>query len=432
MNDSDRQRPWSKYSKESSAFIKQNPEAKAVLKANNKAKKKESMEEKKEKKLERLVGTLKDDKEFIEFLAANKAIKTKENIWKNDIVNPQQLETVEAEPSTVESDAPIESNIKKKEEQDNTKKMTKANDDDADFENGRLYVRNLHYGCREEDLEILFKPYGPLVEVNMPIDNFSKKPKGFAHVTCMFPEKALKAFNDLDGKVFQGRMLHILPGKTKEDPSEADVISEGMNFKKKKELELKKKAQSNHNWNSLFINSDSVANLMSARYNVDKSQIFDAHSSASKNKAGNSIAVKLAVGETQIVNDMRKFLIRNGVKLDAFNSDTTQRSKTIILIKNLPNNTNEEEVRDLLKKQGINDMKRLVMPEFGIACLIEFGERQEARDAFKKLAYKKFKTGPLYLEWAPVDIFEGDSEEKEKLEKEEAEEKRKETEVNNI
>ena len=77
-------------------------------------------------------------------------------------------------------------------------------------------------------------------------------------------------------------------------------------------------------------------------------------------------------------------------------------------------------------------MMRLVMPEFGIACLIEFGERQEARDAFKKLAYKKFKTGPLYLEWAPVDIFEGDSEEKEKLEKEEAEEKRKETEVNNI
>ena len=41
--------------------------------------------EKKEKKLEQLVGDLKDDKEFIEFLEANKAIKSKENIWKNDI-----------------------------------------------------------------------------------------------------------------------------------------------------------------------------------------------------------------------------------------------------------------------------------------------------------------------------------------------------------
>jgi multiple RNA-binding domain-containing protein 1 len=288
-----------------------------------------------------------------------------------------------------------------------------------------LYVRNLHYGCKEEDLETLFKPYGPLVEVNMPIDNFSKKPKGFAHITCMFPEKALKAFTDLDGKIFQGRMLHILPGKTKDDAAESTADS--LNFKKKKELEQKKKAQSNHNWNSLFINSDSVANLMAARYNVDKSQLFDVHTSTNKNKAGNSIAVKLAVGETQIVNDMRKFLIRNGVKLDSFNStsDSTQRSKTVILIKNLPNNTNENEIKELLKKQGVNDMKRLVMPEYGVACLIEFNERQEARDCFKKLAYKKFKTGPLYLEWAPVDIFEGDQDELEKIKKEDAEEEKK-------
>lgn len=47
------------------------------------------------------------------------------------------------------------------------------------------------------------------------------------------------------------------------------------------------------------------------------------------------------------------------------------------------------------------------MPEYGIAALIEFNERQEARDAFKKLAYRKFKSLPLYLEWAPIDVFDG-------------------------
>lgn len=51
--------------------------------------------------------------------------------------------------------------------------------------------------------------------------------------------------------------------------------------------------------------------------------------------------------------------------------------------------------------------ERLIMPEYGIAALIEFNERQEARDAFKKLAYRKFKSLPLYLEWAPVDVFDG-------------------------
>lgn len=170
---------------------------------------------------------------------------------------------------------------------------------------------------------------------------------------------------------------------------------------------MKKKAQSSHNWNTLFINQNSVANLMSSKYKIDKSEIYDVHSTGRKNT---SVAVKLAVGETQIVNDIKKFLIRNGVKLDAFNTTSTERSKTVILIKNLPNDTTESELRQYLTKNGVEDgIKRFVMPEFGIATLIEFNERQEARDAFKKLAYRKFKSVPLYLEWAPVDVFDGDA-----------------------
>lgn len=210
-------------------------------------------------------------------------------------------------------------------------------------------------------------------------------------------------------------MLHILPAKSKKD-KEGDDQNENVNFKKKKEAEQKKKAQSSHNWNSLFISQDAVANLMARKYNVDKSQLFDVHST---NKKSASIAVKLAVGETQIVNDIKKFLIINGVKLDAFNSGQTQRSKNVILIKNLPNNTTEKEVKDFLTKYSVSDnLKRLVMPEYGVAALLEFGERQEARDAFKKLAYRKFKSVPLYLEWAPEDVFDADPEEREKLKKE--------------
>lgn len=63
-------------------------------------------------------------------------------------------------------------------------------------------------------------------------------------------------------------------------------------------------------------------------------------------------------------------------------------------------------------------ISRLIMPEYGIAALIEFNERQEARDAFKKLAYRKFKTMPLYLEWAPVDIFDGSDDQLDGLDEE--------------
>ena len=38
-----------------------------------------------------------------------------------------------------------------------------------------------------------------MTEVNLPIDKLSKRIKGFAHVTFMFPEHAVKAFNKLDG-----------------------------------------------------------------------------------------------------------------------------------------------------------------------------------------------------------------------------------------
>lgn len=158
---------------------------------------------------------------------------------------------------------------------------------------------------------------------------------------------------------------------------------------------------------------------MAEKYNVDKSEIYDVQKTSKK---GSSVAVKLAVGETQIVNDIRKFLIRNGVKLDAFNSENTERSKTVILVKNLPSKTTEDELREFMIKRKVNGgIKRLVIPEYGVAALIEFNERQEARDAFKKMAYFNFKSAPIYLEWAPVNIFDGDQEEKAKLEKEEEE-----------
>ena len=50
-------------------------------------------------------------------------------------------------------------------------------------------------------------------------------------------------------------------------------------------------------------------------------------------------------------------------------------------------------------------INRLVLPPHGLSALIDFAEAVEARSAFTKLAYTKFKNAPLYLEWAPADAF---------------------------
>lgn len=48
---------------------------------------------------------------------------------------------------------------------------------------------------------------------------------------------------------------------------------------------------------------------------------------------GADVAVRLALGETQIVSDTRQFLLDNGVSLDAFNQVNITSSKYIYKIR---------------------------------------------------------------------------------------------------
>ena len=123
------------------------------------------------------------------------------------------------------------------------------------------------------------------------------------------------AFTALDGKSFQGRLLHLLPAKAKveQEPEEGEDGDGGKNFKKNKELKQKKTAGSSHNWNSLFLGGSAVADVLAEQYGVDKADVV-----LGEGKAGKTAAVNLALGETQIVAEVRLFLEEQGVSLDAF------------------------------------------------------------------------------------------------------------------
>lgn len=118
---------------------------------------------------------------------------------------------------------------------------------------------------------------------------------------------------------------------------------------------------------------------------------------------GSSAAVRIALGETQLVIEMKQFLEDNGLCLSAFDMPTTKRSKTIILAKNLPADTTIAELSPNFAKFG--PIGRIVLPPSGVTAVIEFCDPSEARQAFKKLAYSKFKNLPLFLEWAPENTF---------------------------
>ncbi len=54
---------------------------------------------------------------------------------------------------------------------------------------------------------------------------------------------------------------------------------------------------------------------------------------------------------------------------------------------------------------AIGELGRVVLPPTRTLALVEFLEPADARAAFRGLAYKRFQHVPLYLEWAPADIF---------------------------
>ncbi|XP_048467352.1 probable RNA-binding protein 19 isoform X1 [Rhincodon typus] len=273
----------------------------------------------------------------------------------------------------------------------------KEDEEEEDLsDSGRLFVRNLSYMCTEEDLEKVFSKYGPLAEIHFPIDSLTKKPKGFAFITYMMPEHAVKAFAELDGEVFQGRMMHILPSTVKKEKTEDSETSGLSTYKRNKAANDKASSSSSHNWNTLFMGTNAVADAIAAKYNATKSQVLD-------HEGKGSVAVRMALGETQIVQETRQFLIDNGVKLDSFSQGAGKRSKTVILVKNIPVGTQVEELEKIFKKYG--DVARVLLPSAGVTAIVEFLEPTEAKQAFTKLAYSKFQHVPLYLEWAPMDVF---------------------------
>lgn len=71
------------------------------------------------------------------------------------------------------------------------------------LDTGRLFLRNLPYICTDEHLMEAFRKFGEIAEVQCIIDKRSGACKGFAIVTFIFPEHALKAYEEMDGTIFK-------------------------------------------------------------------------------------------------------------------------------------------------------------------------------------------------------------------------------------
>jgi RNA recognition motif-containing protein len=81
----------------------------------------------------------------------------------------------------------------------------------------KLYVGNLSYNTTENDLKDLFSQHGPVTGVDLIMDKFSGRPRGFAFVVMETKEGAEAAIAALNGKNLDGRDLTVNEARPREE-----------------------------------------------------------------------------------------------------------------------------------------------------------------------------------------------------------------------
>ena len=82
-----------------------------------------------------------------------------------------------------------------------------------------IYVSNLSFNVRDEDLQEYFAEYGEVTSAKVILDKLTNKSRGFAFVEMADEEAAKKAIQELDGASVDGRTINVAVAKPREERS---------------------------------------------------------------------------------------------------------------------------------------------------------------------------------------------------------------------
>jgi len=80
----------------------------------------------------------------------------------------------------------------------------------------KIFVGNLSWKCKDQDLEELFRSYGEVVSAKHMTDRETGKARGFGFVE-MADADAKKAITALDGREFMGRDINVNEARPREE-----------------------------------------------------------------------------------------------------------------------------------------------------------------------------------------------------------------------
>ncbi len=87
-----------------------------------------------------------------------------------------------------------------------------------------IFVSNLNYRVRKEDLTSLFTPYGEVSSARIIVNKETRRSRGYGFVE-MSEEEGMKAIEALNGTEYMGRTITVAVGNEKPQPKEDTVTA---------------------------------------------------------------------------------------------------------------------------------------------------------------------------------------------------------------
>ncbi|KAL0236658.1 hypothetical protein PCE1_000056 [Barthelona sp. PCE] len=283
-------------------------------------------------------------------------------------------------------------------------------------ETTRVRVVNVPYSITKSEAERFFDKYGDVMSVIIPIHKLTRKPRGFIFVEFSEVHEAKRCIERLDGQLFQGRRVHVEFAKAaamSEQEAKTQAMKKSLgdsSFKRKKLMKMKELADKQFNWNSFFIRMDSALENAAKTLNVSTSELM------LNNKM--SMAVTAAIAETTEIQNTKTFLEKHNVNVLAFEhafemrrrarqnglASSIRNDRFTVIVRNLPSDVDERSLRMKFGK-GTPIAKFVLTPNKSM-LLLQYSDRADARKIFTKNAYSSFKGQPIYMEYAPLGIWE--------------------------
>lgn len=87
-----------------------------------------------------------------------------------------------------------------------------------------IFVSNLNYRVRKEDLTSLFEPFGEVTSARIILNKETRRSKGYGFVE-MSEDEGKKAIEALNGTEYMGRTINVAVGNEKPQPKTEETVA---------------------------------------------------------------------------------------------------------------------------------------------------------------------------------------------------------------